>query len=95
MIAELSAAGRAVPATLADIVFTGQPASIVFTSAEGVTTFGGAEADTDGSTRRWLDDQFERLGKTHETVNKPLKKLREKERVGASNNPSSREQLLL
>jgi hypothetical protein len=77
LVAELSAAGNALPGTLSDVAFSGQAASVVVTSAEGVTTFGGADADPEGLTRDWIDVQFKRLAAAHRAVNTPLKKLRE------------------
>jgi hypothetical protein len=77
LVADLLAAGNTVPATLADVAFRGEAASVVVSSAEGVTTFGGADADPDRRTQRWIDDQLSWIGSEHRAVNEPLAKLRE------------------
>lgn len=78
LVAELLAAGNGLPPALERAAFGGEAASVIVKSAEGVTTFGGADADPGERTRGWLDSELEAIGSEHSEVNAPLTKLRQR-----------------
>jgi len=55
-------------------------------SAEGETAYAGVDADPDGSTRRFLDDELAKIGRKHPKANAGLRKRREGEQ---ENRPTS------
>jgi hypothetical protein len=76
LVAELHAAGGILPESLRQVAFGSGAASVVVESAEGITTFGGADADPDEHTKSWIEAELKDIGSAHATVNEPLAKLR-------------------